>query len=125
MRPRRPRPALRLVLLLAAAGLVLAVPPAARQAEAKEGRKGKQGQADVGEATDGEPSEAAAELDALGKAAYRKKRWDDAIAAFESAYEADPLPKYLFNLARCHEKNSVSHMTRWRSSGDPWWDAEV
>ncbi len=51
-----------------------------------------------------QPNEAAAELDALGKAAYKKKRWDDAIAAFEGAYEADPLPKFLFNMARCYEK---------------------
>ena len=46
----------------------------------------------------------AAELGALGKAAYTKKLYDDAVAAFEAAYQADPDPKYLFNLARCHEK---------------------
>jgi len=51
-----------------------------------------------------EPNEAAAELDALAKTAYRAKKWDDAIAGFEAAYEADPLPRFLFNLGRCHEK---------------------
>ena len=50
------------------------------------------------------PNEAAAPLDELGKKAYREKRFDDAAAAFEAAYEADPLPKFLYNLGRCYEK---------------------
>jgi len=43
-------------------------------------------------------------LDALGKAAYQQQKWDDAVAAFEGAYDADPLPRFLFNLGRCHER---------------------
>ncbi len=45
--------------------------------------------------------EEAAELAALGKEAYRKRKYDDAFAAFEAAYDADPLPKYLYNLGKC------------------------
>jgi len=52
-----------------------------------------------------EPNAVAAELDALAKAAYRKGQFEDAIVAFAEAYEADPLPRFLFNLARSYEKN--------------------
>ena len=31
-----------------------------------------------------------------GKKAYGLKRWDDAIAAFKLAYEANPRPRYLW-----------------------------
>ncbi len=51
-----------------------------------------------------EPNEAAAELDVMGKDAYKARRYDDAVAAYEAAFEADPLPRFLFNLARCHQK---------------------
>ncbi len=40
----------------------------------------------------------------MARQAYRAKEYDDAIASFEAAYDADPLTKYLFNLGRCHEK---------------------
>jgi len=39
-----------------------------------------------------------------GKKAYKRKRWDDAIAAFKLAYEAHARPRYLFNTARAYEK---------------------
>jgi len=38
-----------------------------------------------------------------GKLAYKKERWDDAIAAFELAWKAAELPRYLFNIGRCYE----------------------
>ncbi len=60
--------------------------------------------AGVGQVEAREPNAAASELDVLGKEAYRDQRYEDAVAAFEGAYEADPLPRFLFNLARCHEK---------------------
>ncbi len=43
--------------------------------------------------------------DKLGKKAYARERWDDAIAAFELAFKEDPQPRYLFNIGRSHEKN--------------------
>ena len=46
----------------------------------------------------------AARLDRLGKKAYVRKQYDDAIAAFEAAYDAHPKPAFLFNLARCLER---------------------
>ncbi len=51
-----------------------------------------------------QPSEEAARYDAKGKAAYQKGRHDDAAAAFELAYRADPLPRFLHNLGRCYER---------------------
>ena len=48
-------------------------------------------------------SDRAAAFERRGKRAYQHKRWDDATAAFELAHRADPQPRYLFNLARCHE----------------------
>ena len=60
--------------------------------------------------TDGQPAPArapkdgAAQLDALAKRAYRDGNFADALAAFEGAYEADPLPRFLYNLGRCHQK---------------------
>lgn len=53
------------------------------------------------------PSDAAgraARFEKMGRAAYQKKAYVDAIAAFEAAWNAAPLPKYLFNLGRCHER---------------------
>ncbi len=38
------------------------------------------------------------------KKAYTKQKWDDAIAAFELAYNNVPTPKFLFNIGRCYEK---------------------
>ena len=40
----------------------------------------------------------------LGKRAYKAGEYGDALVAFESAYEAVPKPKYLYNMARAHEK---------------------
>ena len=51
----------------------------------------------------GDPDKAAS-YDRRGKKAYAKGRWDDAIAAFELAYKADPQPRYLFNIGRSHEQ---------------------
>jgi len=84
---------------LLAAGLVVSCPPNVALAKRTKagGSRATRG---------GSPNAAAAELAALAKSAYRKKRWDDAIAAFEGAYESDPLPRFLFNLARCHEKKN-------------------
>lgn len=45
----------------------------------------------------------AAELDALGKAAYGKRQCADAAAAFEAAWEADGEPKHPYDLGRCYE----------------------
>jgi tetratricopeptide (TPR) repeat protein len=39
---------------------------------------------------------------AEGKAAYDLGHFDDALAAFEAAYTAKPLPGFLFNLGQCH-----------------------
>ena len=39
-----------------------------------------------------------------GKKAYKKGNYDDAIVAFELAYERYPDPRYLFNVGRCHDK---------------------
>ena len=50
------------------------------------------------------PKDGAAQLDALAKRAYRDANYADALAAFEGAYEADPLPRFLYNLGRCHQK---------------------
>ena len=94
-----PRPASRLVPLLAVVGLAITSPPGVRDAAAKGDGKG--------DATaEREPDETAAEFDRLGKAAYKQQKWDDAIAAFEGAYAADPLPRFLYNLGRCHEKKN-------------------
>ena len=38
------------------------------------------------------------------KKAYRRGDYDDAIAAFELAHDANADPKHLFNIGRCHEK---------------------
>jgi len=40
----------------------------------------------------------------MARKAYAAKRYEDAIAAFEAAYDADPLPKYLFNAGRSYQK---------------------
>ena len=49
-------------------------------------------------------SERASRFETKGKKAYVKKRWDDAIAAFDAAYRADARPKYLFNIAKAYEQ---------------------
>ena len=50
------------------------------------------------------PSKAARRFEKKGKKAYARKRWDDAVAAFKLAYEADPHPRFLFNTARAYDK---------------------
>lgn len=37
-----------------------------------------------------------------GVTQYKLARFDTALASFESAYEAKPLPGFLFNIAQCH-----------------------
>jgi tetratricopeptide (TPR) repeat protein len=39
-----------------------------------------------------------------GKTAYDLGRFDEALAAYTSAYEAKPLPAFLFNMAQCHKQ---------------------
>ena len=39
-----------------------------------------------------------------GKKLFKKKRWQDAIVAFELAYKTAPQPRHLFNIGVCHEK---------------------
>jgi len=87
MRDRCTRAKARLVVSLSLGALVVTAPPAIQVVEAKK-RKG----------------DGAADLEALGRRAFAREQWDDAIAAFEGAYQANPLPKYLFNIARCHQK---------------------
>jgi len=50
------------------------------------------------------PNKAAKRFERMAKKAYVKQQWDDAAAAFELAFQADPLAKYLFNVGRCYEK---------------------
>ncbi len=71
--------------LVAALGCHLAAPA---EVPAKQSKVGKQ----------------ARRFEKKGKKAYAKKRWDDAVAAFRLAYEADPQPRFLFNVARCLAK---------------------
>ena len=39
-----------------------------------------------------------------GKTAYDLGRFEEALAAYSSAYEAKPLPAFLFNMAQCHRQ---------------------
>ena len=60
----------------------------------------------------------AARFEKLGKNAYARERWDDAVAAFEAAYEADPQPRYLFNAGRSYERKgdlarAMEYVTRY------------
>jgi len=57
-----------------------------------------------------EPNAKATRFEKRGKQAYVKRQWDDAIAAFESAYDADPLPRFLFNIGRAYEKQGEYHL---------------
>ena len=43
-------------------------------------------------------------FETVGKAAYAKGDYDQALTAFEMAYAKDPQPKHLYNLGRCHER---------------------
>jgi tetratricopeptide (TPR) repeat protein len=56
-------------------------------------------------AATGEQGEAKARADfKRGKTAYDLGRFDEALAAYTSAYEAKPLPAFLFNMAQCHKQ---------------------
>jgi len=54
------------------------------------------------------PSKAAEDkakrLERLGRKAYAKKDWTEAVAAFEAAYAAHPEPKYLYNAGRAYDR---------------------
>ena len=52
----------------------------------------------------GGSKEEAKKFDAMAREAYKHKRWDDAIAWFQAAWEAHPQPKYLYNMGRICEK---------------------
>ena len=39
-----------------------------------------------------------------GKKLHKKKKFEQAIVAFDLAYKTAPLPRYLFNIAVCHEQ---------------------
>ncbi len=85
----------------------VSLPPAPAEAKGKK-RKGK-GKAKAKDAE--EPAEKgdglneqARRYDKAGKRAYVKGRYEDAVAAFEAAYGAQPVPKFLFNIGRCYEK---------------------
>lgn len=57
-----------------------------------------------GHAQPREPNEVAARFDSMAKQAYRAGSYEDALAGFEAAYRADPLPRFLYNQGRAHEK---------------------
>jgi len=50
------------------------------------------------------PETKAARYERRGRKAYARKRWADAIASFEAAYEQVPKPKYLYNIGRSWER---------------------
>ncbi len=62
------------------------------------------GSADAADAGRGESSAAVKRLAQAGRRAYANKRWANALAAFEAAWEADPQPRFLYNVGRCHEQ---------------------
>lgn len=55
-------------------------------------------------AEEGVSEREARRLDTAGKAHYRAGNYLDAAVAFEAAFEAHALPKYLFNLGKAFEK---------------------
>jgi tetratricopeptide (TPR) repeat protein len=50
------------------------------------------------------PNARAQRFDRIAKSAYTQKDYAEAIVAFEAAYQADPMPRFLYNIGRCHEK---------------------
>ncbi len=62
-------------------------------------------------------------LDRLGKTHYKAERFEDAAAAFEAAFDADPKPRFLFNLGRAEERlgrypQAVRHVRRYLEEGE-------
>ena len=98
------------VALLALGTATTTMPLDAWAKKGKKGAKKKAGKVDEAQADDKADKAAkkaakkAARMEKAGKAAYVKGKYDDALIAFEAAYEADPQPKHLYNMARCHEQ---------------------
>lgn len=65
---------------------------------------GAPGAASAQDAAVSKADKRAATYEKRAKQAYVKKQWDDAIAAFELAYETVPTPKYLFNIGKAMER---------------------
>ena len=100
------------VALLALGTATTTVPLDAWAKKGKKGAKKKAGKADEAQ-TEGDQkagkankkaARKAARMEKVGKAAYVKGKYDDALLAFEAAFEANPQPKHLYNIARCHEQ---------------------
>jgi tetratricopeptide (TPR) repeat protein len=51
-----------------------------------------------------EDREEARRLFVLAERAYAEERWETALEHYTSAYEAAPLPGFLFNIGQCHRK---------------------
>jgi tetratricopeptide (TPR) repeat protein len=51
-----------------------------------------------------EDREEARRLFVLAERAYAEERWETALEQYTSAYEAAPLPGFLFNIGQCHRK---------------------
>lgn len=56
---------------------------------------------------------AARRLFADGERAFAEARWDAALDAYTAAYEAAPLPGFLFNIGQCHRK-----LEHWEEAAD-------
>jgi hypothetical protein len=75
------------------------------------------------------PNAKAERFEKMARSAYGSKNFADAIASFEAAYDADPLPKFLFNIGRCHEKrgdlaSAISYFERYLDQDDEAEDSE-
>ncbi len=88
------------VALLAFAGTTTAAPVDAWARKGKKGAKDKAGKKAAKKA-----AKRAKRMEKVGKVAYKKGKFGDALIAFGAAYKADPQPKFLYNIARCHEKS--------------------
>lgn len=90
------------VALAAMGAATTILPLEARAKQRKKAGKAK-GRQVVGKGGDTAASKAA-RMEEVGKRAYRKGKYGDALIAFEAAFDADPQPKHLYNMARCHEQ---------------------
>ena len=90
-------------LLLAFSATTVAVPVEAWAKKGKRGAKDKAGKAAKKAAK--KAARRAKRMEKVGKVAYKKGKFGDALIAFAAAYKADPQPKFLYNIARCHEKS--------------------